>query len=164
MEAGKALPAGRRPFTVRARRPLTARAQRGAGGEEQAEAKAAASAAASGLLFPFISLFCISFFFVSPILPSLHPSPSGSLLLVKGLEHMSCEELGLFSLEKRGSRRDLTALDISLSRGCGRVGVGLFCEESSDRREDMAAPGQVRVGHQEGLVFRRDAQILELTS
>uniref|UniRef100_H0ZHQ5 Serine/threonine-protein phosphatase 4 regulatory subunit 1 n=1 Tax=Taeniopygia guttata TaxID=59729 RepID=H0ZHQ5_TAEGU len=49
MEAGKALPAGRRPFTVRARRPLTARAQRGAGGEEQAEAKAAASAAAFGV-------------------------------------------------------------------------------------------------------------------
>jgi len=49
--------------------------------------------------------------------------------LVKGLEHKSSEEwlreLGLFSLEKKRPRGDLT--------GCSEVGVGLFSQVTGNR-------------------------------
>ena len=57
--------------------------------------------------------------------------------MIKGLEHLSCEEslreLGLFSLEKRKLRGDLIAAFQYLKGAYGQKGEWLFMRVDSDR-------------------------------
>jgi len=60
--------------------------------------------------------------------------------MIRGLEHLSCEErlskLGLFSLEKRQLQGDLTATFQYLKGSFKKAGAGLFTSASSDRTRD----------------------------
>lgn len=154
MEAGEAVPAGRRP--------LMARARQGAVGEEQREVKAAVSAAACGLLVTFTFLYIVFFFLCPPFFSPLHPSPSGSLFLVRRVwstcpVRSGCASWGCLAWRKEAQGGTLlfsTAAWKELVAGWGTV-PSPRQPETGERTWPRAAPGEVQVGQQEGFVLRR---------
>jgi len=60
--------------------------------------------------------------------------------MIRGMEHLSCEERlresELFSLEKRMLRGDLIAAFQYLKRACKKAGEGLFTRVHSDRTRE----------------------------
>ena len=62
--------------------------------------------------------------------------------LMRGLGHKSCEkglrELGMFILEKRKLRENVTTFYNSLTGWCSQVGVGLFSQRTVTGQEDTA--------------------------
>ena len=62
--------------------------------------------------------------------------------MIRGLEHISCEErlraLGLFSLENRKLQGDLIVVFQYLERAYRRAGGGLFTRACSARTRGMA--------------------------
>lgn len=69
--------------------------------------------------------------------------------LVKGLEHMSDEEhlrdLGVFSLEKKRLKEDLTLLYKYLKRGWSKLGICVL--PGNKKKQPQVVPGKIQTGY-----------------
>ncbi|KAK4825900.1 hypothetical protein QYF61_003256 [Mycteria americana] len=82
--------------------------------------------------------------------------------IIRGLEHLSCEdrlrELGLFSLQKRRLRGDLIAAFQYLKGAYKKAGEGLLTRACSDRTRAKKIPASEQQQAAEGIPREREEE------